>query len=131
VEQRVQPDRPLRRCRVHQPAPDDPGGDERDRHREQVDRAEAALAADALVQQQRQQPAEHQRAGHEDDGEQQGVLDRQVPPLLAPQPGEVPQADEARRRDVGGLAAQRQPDVPADEPVHEDADRDDRRGEQE
>ncbi len=116
---------------VEQPPPHHTGGDERDRHREQVDRPEQALAPDSALEQQRPQQPEEEGADEEHHGEDREVPQRVDEPVVV---GE--QVVVVLQPDVAGLGlrgvpvGQRELDRPADQAVDEDRQEDERRCQQ-
>ena len=113
--------------RVHQPAPDDAGNDERDRHREDEQVAEEILAGQVLVEQDGHHQAQEQRAAHEDDREDERIADVDPEAGIGEQLDVVVQADPGVIRQQALPLAQRNAQRPGDKAVDKDAHRQDGR----
>jgi hypothetical protein len=88
---------------VQQPLPYQAGGDEGHRVRIQEHRAQHALGAHVLVDEDRQQEADHQAGQHEQHAVQRQVVQRQHPAFVVEQALVLGQADE-----VAGLGKVRE-----------------------
>ncbi len=110
-------------ARIEQPLPGGAGDDHRQRHGIQVEGADEAFAADALVQQHCEEHSEHQADGDERAAEEQQVLARHPPAVVVPQalvlaePGPLVAGHEAR---VGEGQQQRPANVAIHAEQHHD-----------
>ena len=115
-------------ARIEEPLPDQAGDDERHRVGIQKNRAEQALGADLLVDEDREQEAEHEAAREEQHAEHGDVLGRDQETGVGQQAPVLVEADEVEGRQELG-AREREPDRP-DHAAEIDHDDHDRRGQQ-
>ncbi|MNN45832.1 hypothetical protein D3C81_1601840 [compost metagenome] len=90
-------------ARVEQPFPRGTGDDHRQRHRVQVDGADEAFLANALVQQHREEHAQHQADADEHAAEHREVLARDPPAVVVHQAHVLLQADPLVARHEAGV----------------------------
>jgi hypothetical protein len=79
---------------VHHPLPDQAGGDEGHRVGVQEDGAQQAFATQLLVHEHRQQEADHQACGNEDQAVHGQVVQAEQPAFVAKQAFVLRQADK-------------------------------------
>ena len=96
---------------IEQPAPNRAGDDERYGHRVEEDRPQHVLAADALVEQDRERKAGQQAQQHEAAAKHQQVVKGDLPIPRCHHRGVVAHARPARDRNEGGWR-ERYPDGP-------------------
>ena len=104
---------------IEKPFPGGAGDDEAERHGVQVDGADNALGADLLVQQDRQQQADHNGDGDEQHHEDEQVIERHVPAWRREQPVVLLPSDQLVFRQNSRLG-EGHVQGPADEAVNEE-----------